>query len=88
MTAIELVSAAISPNADGKFLQKGLPSLCSFAIQELWKLGPLVTLSTVKLGCLLIHQTLRSWEHTGLRTAWCVRKEADNTTPDETGLAL
>jgi len=53
-TAIELGSAAISALADDKFLQKGLPTPCSFAKQELQKLGPLVTLSTVKLDRLLI----------------------------------
>jgi hypothetical protein len=87
-TAIELGSAAISATADDKFLQKGLPTLRSFAKQELRKLGPLVTLNTVKLGCLLIHYTPRSLEHIDLGTAWCVRHESNNSTPHETRLAL
>jgi len=84
-TAIELGSAAVSATADDKFLQNGLPTLCSFAKQELRKLGPL---STVKLGCLLIHYTPRSLEHIDLGTAWCVRRETNNSTPHETRLAL
>ena len=49
---------------------------------------PTVNTHNSETCCLLIHQTLRSRKHTGLRTACCVRTEADNTTPDETGLAL
>lgn len=57
--------------------------LPTFAFCETWCTGtrPLVTRITVELGCLLIHQTQRSWN-----TQSMVRNVAHNTTPDETSL--